>query len=238
MPRSSAAAGSGSSASTESMRRPWTHPIREASDGPAPASMNTCGDVAIASTPSRSRVSAALGPGRRSSPRSPEASISTSSPGERAGISGPLTSTPPDTARSVSVSERCETPTIASDPAPGSAVWTTPMSTTGRAPKLPLTVAGPGVTTASELRSRPNTTAPTTAAGSALRPLTAAANSPAPAAPTPSGSIDDSVIDPTNPAPHPTAKPPQIHVAARPVREAARSLTGWAGRRGGSAPGP
>ncbi len=238
MPSSSDAVGSGSSAFTAPISRPCTQPMRDASDGPAAASTNTCGEVAIPSTPSRSRVSAALAPGRRSRPRRPDASISTSSPGESAGISGPLTRTPPDTARSVSVSERCETSTIASDPAPGSADWTTPVSTTTRTPKLPASVAGPGSATANELRSTPNTTAPATAAGSARRRPSAAANRPPPAAPTPSGSIKPGVTEETNPAPHPNAKPPQIHVAARPAREAARRLTAWAGRRGDSAPVP
>ena len=199
-------------------------------------STNTWGETAMASTPSRSSVSAAFAPGRRSNDRRPDASTSTSSPGESAGINGPLTRTPPDTARSTSLSERWAMSTIASVPAPDRQLRTLP---SGRPAACP---GGRRASRARAPRRRANRGAarrrrhPTRPTGSAQRRVIAPTNRTPPAAPIPSGSISDGAVDQTKPPPHPSAKPPQIHVAARPAREPARSVIRRAGRRGGSAP--
>ena len=156
MPSASAAPGSGSARFTAVSNRACAQAIQRSGDGPPGAVTNTCGDVAIASTSSCSSVAAESAPGRRSNGRRPDASISTLSPGDSAGINGPLTSTPPVTRPSVSASDRWLASMIAVGPVPGSALRTVPSITTGRTPRWPSIEPGPGTITADAPRTSPS----------------------------------------------------------------------------------
>ena len=237
-PMTRAAAGSGSARSTAAIRRACTHATLRGSDGPPDVSTNTCGDDAIPSTPSRSRVASESGPGRRSSGRSPVASISTASPGDSAGINGPLTRTPPVTARSMSASDRRVASTMAEEPPPGSALRTVPSTTRGRAPKFPSMEPGPGVATAVAPRSMPSpAAAPTISTAATHLADSAAARSAPPATTIAHETTTAGEHDAAKAPPQPSANPPQVTPAQRPAREPASRFTAPGGRRAGSARG-